>query len=172
MGFKSGEYGSRKTSFTPCEKAGMSCHACKTRQYLSSHILQQGCGIPSDLPLYCLLSTTQHLCHMTSSHVTIHLLASLPPLHLFLLDRHSSSQQASVIAYYQGRFYQVCSDIISCICIQTLVDILRGSRDCSFGFLKQYQCSLGYTCLQSLFPYLSLFGLSINQYHSWVFTPL
>jgi hypothetical protein len=55
----------------------------------------------------------------------------------------------------QGRSYQICSDILSCICIQSLVDFLRGSRDCSFGFPLQYQSLLGYTCIQSPFPFLS-----------------
>jgi len=59
-----------------------------------------------------------------------------------------------------------------CICIQPLVDFPRGSRDCSFGFPKQYQSLLGYACLQSLFSSLSLFGPSFDWDHSWVFTPL
>ena len=44
----------------------------------------------------------------------------------------------------QGRSYQICSDIPSCVFIQPLADFLRGSKGCSFGFPKQYQPSLGY----------------------------
>jgi len=72
----------------------------------------------------------------------------------------------------QGRSYQICSDIPSCICIQPLVDFLRGSKGCSLGFPKQYQPSLGYTCIQSLFLFLSLFRPSFDRDRSWVFTPL
>ena len=72
----------------------------------------------------------------------------------------------------QGRSYQICSDIPSCVCIQPLVDFLRGSKGCSLGFPKQYQPLLGYTHIQSLFLFLSLFRPSFDRDRSWVFTPL
>jgi len=81
---------------------------------------------------------------------------------------HAPREQVSA-PVDQGRSYQVYSDILSCICIQPLVDFLRGSKGCSFGFLKHYQPSLGY---QSLFLFLSLFRPSFNQDCSWVSTPL
>jgi len=128
---------------------------------------------------------------VSSSHVTIYLLTSLPLLHLLLSSRHAivaqpnrqvllciirsltlCSKRTSVSTSWSG---QILSDLqwySFCICIQPLVDFLRGSRDCSFGFPKQYQSSIGYTCLQSLFSSLFLFGPSFNWDHSWVFTPL
>jgi len=72
----------------------------------------------------------------------------------------------------RGRSYQICSDIPSCVCIQPLVDFLRGSKGCNLGFPKQYQPSLGYAHIQSLFLFLSLFRPSFDWDHSWVFTPL
>ena len=96
------------------------------------------------------------------SHVTIYLLTPLPPLHL-LLSGHVISQLISI---------EICSDIPSCICIQPLEDFLRGSRDCSFGFPKQQQSSLGYTCIQSLFLSFPLFRPNSNQDCSLVSTPL
>ena len=72
----------------------------------------------------------------------------------------------------QGRSYQICSDIPSCVCIQPLVDSLRGSKGCSLGFPKQYQPLLGYAHIQSLFSSLPLFGPSFDWDHSWVSTPL
>ena len=123
--------------------------------------------------------------------MTIHLLTSLPPLHLLLYSRHAivaqpnrqvllciirsltlCSKRTSVSTSWTG---QILSDLQwypFCICIQPLVDFLRGNRDCSFGFPKQYQSLLGYTCLQSLFSSLPLFGPSFDWDHSWVSTPL
>jgi len=72
----------------------------------------------------------------------------------------------------QGRSYQICSDIPSCVCIQPLVDFLRGSKGCSLGFPKQYQPLLGYTHIQSLFSSLPFFGPSFDWDRSWVSTPL
>jgi len=82
------------------------------------------------------------------------------------------SKRTSVSTSWSG---QILSDLQwypFCICIQPLVDFLRGSRYCSFGFPKQYQSSLGYTCLQSLFSSLPLFGPSFDWDHSWLSTPL
>jgi len=92
----------------------------------------------------------------TGSHVTMNLLTPLPPLHLLLSGHvvlqlisiskwycvlsghwHCYSKRASVSTVDQGRSYQICSDIPSCVCIQPFEDFLRGSRDCSFGFPKQ-----------------------------------
>ena len=69
----------------------------------------------------------------------------------------------------QGRSYQICSDIPSCVCIQPLVDFLRGGRCCSFGFPEWYQPSPRYAHILSLFH---SFRPSFDQDHSWVSKPL
>jgi len=123
--------------------------------------------------------------------VTIHLLTSLPPLHLLLSSRHSivaqpnrqvllciirsltlCSKRTSVSTSWSG---QILSDLqwYTFLCLYpTSCGFPESSKGCSFGFPKQYQPLLGYTHIQSLFPFLSLFRPSFNWDHSWVSTPL
>ena len=82
------------------------------------------------------------------------------------------SKRTSVSYIDQGRSYQICSDIPSCVCIQPLVDFLRGSSGYSFGFPEWYQALLGYAHIQPLFLIPHSFRPSFDQDHSWVSTPL